>query len=296
MDKILEALKKALPAEHVDEVTKALEAMLKEHETEIEKRYAAKLDEAYEQLAEEKKQDEAVAQQGYQQAYEMIDSLMNRLNEQKEEFDTALEEGFAEAYEELQKEKGKNNDIELKIYEESDNKLKQMKNMFVDKIDQFLSLQEAEMYESAKKDVLNDPRILEQKVAVEKMAEILADYMSDDNYSNITSAKIEEAFKQIENLKGQMRIVESKNVNLTRLNSKLNEQVREAHAVISEATKVERKERTNKKENASGRGERVVADKIITEFSAPANDKSGNDSDLTEEHDPLNDLLVLSGI
>jgi hypothetical protein len=300
MDKILKALKKVLPAEQIDEVAKAVEEMVNESksgiEAELEAKFTAKLDEAYEQLAEEKKQDEAIAAEGYQQAYQIIASLMTRIDEQREEFETALEEGFDEAYNELEKVKAKNKNIEVEVYEEFDNKLKEMKTIMVDKIDQFLSLQEAEMYESAKKDVLSDPRVLEQRVAVEKMAEILSDYMSNDEYSAVTSSKVEEAHKQIENLKGQLRIIESKNVNLSRLNNKLNEQVREAHNIITEATKNERKERTSKKENASGRGQRVVSEEIISEYAAPAKNNSNNGSDLKEGHDPLNDLLVLSGI
>lgn len=300
MDKILKALKKVLPAEQIDEVAKAVEEMVNEGksgiEAELEAKFTAKLDEAYEQLAEEKKQDEAIAAEGYQQAYQIIASLMTRIDEQREEFETALEEGFDEAYNELEKVKAKNKNIEVEVYEEFDNKLKEMKTIMVDKIDQFLSLQENEIYESAKKNVLSDPRVLEQRVAVEKMAEILSDYMSNDEYSAVTSGKVEEAHKQIENLKGQLRIIESKNVNLSRLNNKLNEQVREAHNIITEATKNERKERTSKKENASGRGQRVVSEEIISEYAAPAKNNSNSGSDLKEGHDPLNDLLVLSGI
>jgi uncharacterized protein YyaL (SSP411 family) len=217
------------------------------------------------------------------------------LDEQREEFETALEEGFEEAYGELQKEKGRNENLEVEIYEEADKKLQEMKGMMVDKLDQFLSLQEQEMYESAKRDVLSDPSILEQRVAVEKMAEVLADYIGDDTINNVTSAKLEEMQKQVEALKGQMRIIEAKNVRLATQNNKLTEQVREAHEVITEATKAEKTNRLNKKENASGRGQRVVNEQIISEFAAPTN-KSEKETDLREGHDPLADLLVLSGL
>jgi hypothetical protein len=295
MDKITEALKSILPAEHVNEVAKAVEEMMAENVAALEAEFQSKLDEAYEQLTEERKADEVIAENGYQQAYDMIQSLMARLDEQREEFETALEEGFEEAYGELQKEKGRNENLEVEIYEEADKKLQEMKSMMVDKLDQFLSLQEQEMYESAKRDVLSDPSILEQRVAVEKMAEVLADYIGDDTINNVTSAKLEEMQKQVEALKGQMRIIEAKNVRLATQNNKLTEQVREAHEVITEATKAEKTNRLNKKENASGRGQRVVNEQIISEFAAPTN-KSEKETDLREGHDPLADLLVLSGL
>jgi regulator of replication initiation timing len=255
-----------------------------------------KLDEAYEQLAEERKADETVADAGYQQAYQIITSLMSRLDEQREEFETALEEGFEEAYGELQKEKSRNQNLEVEIYEEADAKLQEMKNLMVDKLDQFLALQESEIYESAKRNVLNDPRILEQRVAIEKMAELLGDYMGNEAVAGVSSSKLEETYKQVEALKGQLRILESKNVRLSSQNNKLGDQIREAHSIISEATKVERTNRVNKRGIASGRGQRVVNEQIISEYAAPTNTKSTSESDLTEGHDPLNDLLVLSGL
>jgi hypothetical protein len=296
MDKITKALKSILPAEHVNEVAKAVEEMMAENVAALEAEFQTKLDEAYEQLAEERKTDEAIAESGYQQAYEMITSLMSRLDEQREEFEAALEEGFEEAYNELQKEKGRNQNLEVEIYEEADSKLQEMKNLMVDKLDQFLALQESEIYESAKREVLNDPRVLEQRVAIEKVAELLSDYMDVDSVGTVSSSRIEEMSKQIEALRGQMRIIEAKNVRLATQNNKLSEQVREANDVITEATKVERTNRLNKKEIASGRGQRVVNEQIISEYAAPTNEKSDKEADLREGHDPLTDLLVLSGL
>ena len=296
MDKITEALKKILPAEQVSEVTKAINEMMEENVAKLEVEFQNKLDEAYEQLAEERKADENVADAGYQQAYQIITSLMSRLDEQREEFETALEEGFEEAYGELQKEKSRNQNLEVEIYTEADGKLQEMKNLMVDKLDQFLALQESEIYESAKRNVLNDPRILEQRVAIEKMAELLGDYMGNEAVAGVSSSKLEETYKQVEALKGQLRILESKNVRLSSQNNKLGDQIREAHSIISEATKVERTNRVNKRGIASGRGQRVVNEQIISEYAAPTNSKSNNDSDLVEGHDPLNDLLVLSGL
>lgn len=296
MDKITQALKKILPADQVDEVAKAVEDLMAEQYEALQKEFEDKLNETYETLAEEKKNDEAVVEQGYQQAYEVIDTLMARIDEQRAEFEKTLEEGFNEAYEELEKEKAKNKDLEMEIYAETEEKLKAMNDLMIDKVDEYLTLQEAELYESAKRDVMSDPRILEQRVAVEKMVEILSDYISNDDLAAVSSSKIEEAYKNISDLKSQMKILEQKNFNLQRTNNKLNEQVREAHEVITEAAKVERKERVNKKGTVSGRGQRVMEEQIITEFVNPETNKSNNANDIVENHDPLNDLLVLSGL
>jgi hypothetical protein len=294
MDKITEALKKILPAEHVNEVRKAVEDMMAEQYKGLESEFQSKLDEAYSQISEEKTRTEQIAEQGYQQAYEIVGSLMSRLDEQRAEFETALEEGFEEAYQELQGEKGKNGGIEVELYEEFDKKLHEMKEFMVDKVDQFLGLQEEEIYEHAKRDVLSDPRIAEQRVVVSKMADVLSDYIDSDKLGGASSSKIEESHKQLESLKGQIRIVEAKNVRLSSQNNKLNEQVREANGLLTEAAKVERKERASKVKNASGRGNRVGADQIMSEYANPTSE--GKDRNLTEGNDPLTDLLVLSGL
>ncbi len=295
VNKITEALAKMLPEEHVAEVTKAVEEMVAVRVEELETEFQAKLDEAYEQLAEERRTDESQAEAGYEQAYQIITSLMSRIDEQRDEFETALEEGYEEAFKELQAEREKNANLEVDVYKEYDSKLQEMKELMVDKIDQFLSMQEQEIYESAKRDVLADPHMLEQRVAIERVAEILSDYLGNEGVGALASSKLEESNKAIENLKGQVRMLEAKNVNLSRVNGKLGEQVREAKEMVTEATKAERKERTNKKEVASGRGQRVVNEQIVAEYAAPT--KPSNDSaDLTEGHDPIRDLLVLSGL
>jgi hypothetical protein len=295
MDKITQALKKILPAEHVAEVAQAVEALMAEQFEQMEGDFQDKLNDAYEKLTAEKRADEATAVAGYKQAYEIIGSLMNRLDEQRQEFETVLETEFEEAYAQLEAEKAKNGNIEVELYAEFDKRLKDMRDIMVDKVDQFMTLQEQEIYESAKRDVLTDPRILEQRVAVEKMAEILSDYISEDSIAGVSSSKLEEMDRAIKALQGQLRIVEAKNVRLSQQKNKLEEQVREAHDVITEATKVERKERVNRRGIASGRGQRVVNEQLISEYAAPTN-PSNNDRDLREGRDPLNDLLVLSGL
>lgn len=294
MDKITEALMKILPAEHVNEVRKAVENMMAEQYEALEAEFQSKLDEAFQTIESEKTQQEQIAEAGYQQAYEIIGSLMNRIDEQREEFESSLEEGFEEAFNDIEAEKAKNANIEVELYEEFDKKLQEMKEFMVDKVDQFLSLQEDEIYEHAKRDVLTDPRLAEQRVVVSKMADLLSDYIDNDAVNAVSSSRIEESQRQLEGLKGQLRIVEAKNVKLSAQNNRLNEQVREANGLLTEAAKVERKERASKVKNASGRGSRAGADQILSEYAAPA--PESKDQHLLEGSDPLTDLLVLSGL
>lgn len=296
MDRITEALKNILPTEQVSEVAKAVEELMAENYNQLKEEFQNKLDEAYETISEERKADETVAEQGYKQAYEIIGSLMQRIDEQREEFESALEEGFEEAYQELEKEKGKNNNVEVELYDEFNNKLTEMKEFMVDRVDQFLSLQESEIYEHAKRDLFSDPSISEQRVVVAKMAELLSDYVDRDDLNGVTSSKLEEAHNSIEQMRAQMRIVEARNVKLSSQNNKLNEQVQAANQVITEASKVERKERVNKARNVSGRGHRAGNDEILSEYVNPAATSDKKDQSLSESIDPLNDLLVLSGI
>lgn len=56
------------------------------------------------------------------------------------EHDRIMEEGYQEAYEMLMAEKKKNEDLEVQLYEEYEKKLKELKEFFVEKVDQFLDM------------------------------------------------------------------------------------------------------------------------------------------------------------
>ncbi len=298
MDKFTEALKNLIPEDQLSEVSKAVEEMIAEATAKLEQDYNAKLTEAYEQLEAEKKAVVDERDQGYQQAYAIIDDLQKRLDTQKEEFDSHIEEQFAEAWKMITEERSKKENVEVELYKEFDEKLKEMKDFIVDKVDQFLQVQNEEIYESAKKDILNDPRTLEHKVAFDKITSIVADNLSDENYSHVTSSKLEEAQQSIDELKANLRILESKNTKLSMQNNRLNEQVKQQEQVLTEAVKVEKKDRTESVKNASGRGHRVVGEQIIAEFNNPTTkqNKSEESETLVEGTQEIDDLLYLSGL
>ena len=294
MDKITEALKKLLPDDQINEVSSAVNEMLDGARTELEGEYNQKLEEAYGQLSEEMAAAEKTAYQGYQEAYGIIADLRNRLEMQRDEYNKALEEGYEEAYQLLLTEREKNNTLEVDMYEEYDKKLSEMKEYIVEKVDQFLQFKGSEIYEQAKRDVLNDPRMAEHKVALDKILDITANYLSDEDYALATSSKLEEVRKAQDELRGQLRIMEARNIRLSNDNTKLNEQVRHASDLLSEQRQTrtdnrksqvitEQKERAQKVKNATGRGHTNTEEGVVI-------------AEYNNTNSEINELLVLSGV
>lgn len=292
MNKITEALGKLLPEDQIKDVTSAIEEMLGEAKQELEKEYNDKLEEAYSELSNELKESEKVAEEGYNEAYSIISELRNRLDVQGKEYEATLEEGYEEAYQMLVEERNKNKNLEVSLYEEYDKKLEEMKEYIVDKVDQFLQTKGQEIYEQAKQDLLNDPRFVEHKSTLDKIIDITSDYISDEDYANVSSAKLEEAKKSIDDLKGQVKLLEARSIRLSTENTKLNEAIREKESVLVEqaqniekakknSRKEEMNERVEKSEEVSGRGQVVAGESIIAENNAADN---------------FNDLHVLAGL
>lgn len=295
MDKIVEALKKLLPQAEVNEVAEAVNELLEQAKTSLETEYNQKLEEAYAELTNELAEAEKTAEHGYEEAYAIIGDLRSRLEVQGEEYKAALEEGYEEAYQMLKTEREKNQNLEVEMYEEYDGKLAEMKEYIVDKVDQFLQLKGKEIYEQARQDIINDPRMAEHKVALERIIDITSNYLSDEDFAGVNSAKLESATKQLEELKGQMRILEARNIRISTENTKLTENIRQAQELISESRKVvakekksavvtEQKERVEKAKNATGRGTTSNETVVISEHTAA----SGGDD--------VDQLLVLSGL
>ena len=294
MDKITEALSKLIPESEIQEVSAAVNEMLEHAKADLEAEFNQKLEEAYAELTNELTQAEKTAEQGYEEAYAIIGDLRNRLEVQGEEYKAALEEGYEEAYQMLKAEQAKNQQLEVDMYEEYDRKLAEMKEYIVDKVDQFLQFKGSEIYEQAKRDVINDPRMAEHKVTLDKIVDLTSSYLSDEGINAVSSSKLEEASKAVEELKGQLRIMEARNIRLSTENTKLNESVRQAQDLISESKKVatknkkanvvtEQNERIAKAENVTGRGKTTLDEAVIAEHAASPN------SDFDQ-------MLILSGV
>ena len=287
MKNIVEVLKGLLPEDQLKEVAAVIDAEMKDAVAEVSKAKEAEfnkqLETAYNELSAELKAAEATAEQGYEEAYAIITDLRNRLEIQREEFEKTLEEGYEEAYQMLLAERAKNSTLEVDLYEEYEKKYLDLKEQFVDMLDRFLHDKGAEIYEQARRDLVNDPRYAEHKVALDKIAEIAANYLSGEEVALATSSKLEEAHKQLEEMKGQIKVMEARNIRLARENEKMTETVSAASNVVTESRRVEKKERVANSKNVSGRGTVVTEQetKVIAEHNqAPAS--NGKDTALVE--------------
>ena len=293
MDKIVEALKNLLPENEVNEVANAVSELLEQAKENLESEFNQKLEEAYSELTSELAEAEKIAEHGYEEAYAIIGDLRSRLEVQGQEYKDALEEGYEEAYQMLLAERNSKNSVESDLYEEYDKKLADMKEYIVDKVDEFLQIKGTEIYENAKRDLLSDPRMVEHKVALDKIVNIASDYLTEDEAFFATSSKLDDAKKNVDELRGQLRIMEARNIRLSTENTKLNENVKRASNIINESRNAfseskkarvlsEQKERSVKARSASGKGQLVTENvQVIAEYN------NGGE---------VNDLLVLSGV
>lgn len=306
MNKLLEALKRtSLTADQVSDVTKAVEDMVSEAISKVEAKkrseYDAKVEEAYDKAQAEIDAVEAKAIEGYKQAHAIIQDQQLRIETLEREYENKMDEGYQQAWEMLQAEQAKNENIELEVQREADEKIRAMRDFMVEKLDLFLQMQKAEIYDEARQDILNDPQIVEHRVTIEKMADIMSDYLSFDDLAGTSSKKINEANNLIEDLQGQVKILERKTVNQSKQIHSLNETLRQGEQLINEAraitTKNERNERKNGAGTASGRGQRVLSEgreQLIPEFS---NTKKNSGRSPVEGNNRLvEQMLVLSGL
>lgn len=300
MEKIVEALTKLLPEDSVTEVTEAVKTELENAKNSYEQEFNSKLEEAYSELADELKASEETAIQGYKEAYAIIEDLRNRLETQQKEFEVSMEEGYEEAYQMLLAEKSKNENLEVEMYEEFNTKLQEMKEYMVDKVDAFLQFKGAEIYESAKNEIRNDPRLVEHKTALDKVVECVADYVGDEEFINANNSKLDEVSKKVEELTSQVKILEARNIRLSAENTKLNESVRENQKVMSESVREEKKERVEKAKNVQGRGRAVNDPELVAEWNDTKVETKNNknvDTTLVENIEPdlLREMQVLAG-
>jgi len=255
-EQILKALSGLIPEDAQNDVSTAISSFLENAVAELESEYETNLKEGFAQHQQDLKEAKKIAEAGYAQAWDVIEDLRGRLEVQKEEFEEALEEGYEEAYQMLTEERAKNDTLEVDLYEEYDRRFTDVKEYLVDKLDQFLQLQGGKYYDMAKRDVINDPAVAEHRVAFDKIIETVSAYISDEDHAFATSSKVDGLAKQLDETKGQLKILEGKNMRLSMENTKLNESVRHTQEVINESVaRGDRKARLEKARKAEGRGE-----------------------------------------
>jgi hypothetical protein len=306
MNKILEALSGLLPKDKVNELTAAVSEMTDEMKKEMDAEYNTKLEEAYGELTQQLEEAEKTAEQGYQEAHGIIQDLRNRLETQRVEFEKALEEGYEEAYQMLQGVKSENGNIEHDLYEEFENRLKEMKGYMVDKIDEYLEAKTTELREQVRREVMNDPRMMEQKIALEHIVETCAGYLTDQEHTLATGARLQERVKKVEELQGQVKLLEARHIRVSTENNRLNEQLRQAGEMITESraatTKRGQKERIDETKKVQGRGEQVIGEnvKVIGEHQGNVRTKTKKSADMSLVKDmtveQLHEAQKLAGV
>lgn len=267
MEKLLEALSKLLPEDQMTGIKEAVEEMLAATKTELEAEYNQNLEEAYAELSEELKESEKVGEEGYREAWEIINDLRNRIDIMRAEYDEALEQGYEEAYQHVLAEKGKNETLESDLYETYEKKYEEAQEYLIDRVHEFLTEKGKEIYENARRDVINDPSMVEHKIVLEKIIENVSDYITEEDRVLATNSKFEAAQKNLKSAEERIRILEAKNIRLSTENNKLTETVKQSAEILSESKKLaveeSRKARVEKAKNVTGRGDVVVKENLV---------------------------------
>jgi len=260
-DRILQALAGLIPEQAQDKaadlVTSLLDEAVTDLRTNMEAEYNDKLEEAYKTIAGERESDWQTAEEGYRQAYDIIADLRARLTRQEEEFQATLEEEYESAYQMILAERQKNDDISSTLYEEFDKKLQNMKEFMVDQVDQFLAQQGDEYFEVARREVLNDPCLLDHRLAFERVLDVAKDYLSDEEIMLNTNTRVEELEHQLESVSVTRRQLEGKNMRLMTENNKVKEYLKETKELIEANILNEQNARLEQARNVEGRGQTV---------------------------------------
>ncbi len=282
-DRILEALSGLVPDDEAkNKITNLLTSLMDESVAELEKQYDERLEEAFQIISKERAEDWNVAQNGYSQAYEIINDLRNRLSLQKEEFEQTLTDEYEKAYQMIKEERSKNQELEATLHEEYEKKFQGMQEFVVSKVDEYLAQMEEETYEEARRQVLNDPCLAEHRVALEKILEVTHKFMTEEDTMLNTSAKVEELTRQLEQTEVAKRRLESKSMRLMTENNKMQEYLKETREVIEQNMINEQNERLSQARKVEGRGNTVQepkrevvigeqVDRIATEVPADSN-------------------------
>jgi len=120
--------------------------------------------------------------------------------------------------------------------------------------------------------------------------DLTASYLSDDGIAAASNGRMQEAYRQIERLQTEKKLMEARQVKLSLENTKLNEAYRHAEAVITEGRSVERKERTGKGKQVTGKGRRELEETVVI---AEHNNNRSSKADVIDDDESSN---LLEGI
>jgi len=253
-DQILEALAGLVPDVEREKVNGLVTSLV----SDMEAGYEARLEEAKAEMEKTRASDWETAKKGYAQAQEIIEDLRQRLALQSEEHKTMMKEEFKKAYDEILAERQKNTDLEARLYDQYNARLKEGQEYMVDKLDAFLADMGEEYYEAAKAEVLNDPCLAEHRVAFDKVLEIASRFVTEEDSLLNTQSKVEELGRKLELAEAAKQRAESKAMRFMTENHQMQQFLKETKAIIEQNVLNEQNERLSNASKVEGRGKAVV--------------------------------------
>jgi hypothetical protein len=248
--------------EHRDQIVE----MVSEMENRLEEAKQAEVEAVHQKMEEKQAALKAEYDAGYAEAFEAISDLRHRLDTIQEEHQLHMVEEFGEAFKMVKEAENKANQKERELREEYEGRFQSSNTFVIDRLAEYLATKGDQMMELARRETLNDPTVAEHRVALNKILDVASNYLVEGQVAAVAKSKQEELHKAVEDLRGQVRILENRNVRLTNENVKLNEVARQAKNVLTESTRVERESRKELSKKATGRGDIVNSGtKVITE-------------------------------
>lgn len=261
-DKVLDVLVNMVGEEHRDKIVE----MVSEMETRLEEAKQAEVEAVYQKMEEKQAALKAEYDAGYAEAYEALADMRHRLDTIQEEHQLHMVEEFGEAFKMVKEAENKANQKERELREEYEGRFQSSNTFVIDRLAEYLATKGEQMMELARRETLNDPTVAEHRVALNKILDVASNYLVEGQVAAVAKSKQEELHKAVEDLRGQVRILENRNVRLTNENVKLNEVARQAKNVLTESTRIERESRKELSKKATGRGDIVNSGtKVITE-------------------------------
>lgn len=282
--KIMESFKGMIPEDQASNVEQAISEFVEETELKIKVEYEKTLEESYkewdEQLKEARhegedklKEAETTALEGYEEAKQLLEEKEEAMTTQKAEFETFLEEQYEVAGKLLEEEKGKNEEIEQTLYEAYSQQIEDIKEDLVNKIDNFLNDKVEEISVAVRKELRNSPEILENKVAFDRIKDIVAASLTPSELKNTASEKVEELEENLEGFKKEIKALRAKNLRLTTENANYEKEVK----TITEGTS------TEARDEAYYEAVRKEAEHRIAEKNASKAEGRGNIMEISEK-------------
>jgi len=300
-DRVLEALSGLVPEDAQDKLTVAVTTLLDEAvadlKASLEADAKAKLDEEVKNIAGEREKDWQTAEQGYKQAYDIISDLRARLARQETEFEESMKEEYESAYQMILDERKKNETLEASLHEAYEKELKVRDEKLVDMVDTFLEKMGEEYYESARREVMNDPYLAEHRMAFEKVIDVVKDYVSEEDVANNTGSKLKDLEQKLESVESTRRQLEQKNMKLMTENHKYQEYLKETKELLEKNLLNEQNARVESAKKVEGRGKTVnEPQREVVIGEAVDRSTTADAQNITSDNDIATQWQVLAGI